>query len=302
MAFNVGGLTKWVNDNSQELITAAVLEAETAKYITVIPGIKYKQRLKFLATSAPFIAGGCGWSSTGTTTLTEKDLLVTSLRTTEVLCPDDLEQYSLQLSMKAGKNTAIPFEQLYAQTKVQQIQKNLEMMIWANDAADTIHFEGFTHMMNADSDVVDKSFNWSGTTFTASDYTTAIFAAYNGLPAEVRNADDLKLFIGHDAYARLVNAYFIANLYHVDVTAQDGKSTFKFPGIANLEIVPVNGLNGTRYGIMTPAGNLIYAVDLMNGDEKIESWYSQDNQEVRTVANFKAGVSYYYGTYIVLQQ
>ena len=303
MAFNVGALTAWVNDNSQELITKAVLEAETVQHITVIPGIKYKERLKYLDTNAPFIAGGCGWGTSGTTTLTEKDLLVTSLRTTEALCPDDLEHYSLQLSMKAGKNTAIPFEQLYAEQKVKYIQKNIELMMWANTAADSTNFEGFTHLMNADSDVVDKSFNWTGTTFTASDYTTAIFAAYNGLPSEVQSADDLTLFIGHDAYARLVNAYFIANLYHVDVNNQNPHGqTFVFPGISNLTIVPVNGLNGTRYGVLTPSSNLIYCTDLVSEEDKLQTWYSQDNQEVRTVANFKAGVQYYFGIYIVFMQ
>jgi len=45
MAFNVGALTQWVNDNSQELLTKAVLQAETIPYITVIPGVKYKERL-----------------------------------------------------------------------------------------------------------------------------------------------------------------------------------------------------------------------------------------------------------------
>ena len=303
MAFNVNGLTLWVNDNSQELITKAVLEAETVQHITVIPGIKYKERLKYMDTNAPFIAGGCGWVTSGTTTLTEKDLLVTSLRTTETLCPDDLEKYSLQLSMKAGKNTAIPFEQLYAEQKVKQIQKNIELMIWNNVAAGSDTFEGFIHLFNADSDVVDKTFNWTGTSYTASDYTTAIFAAYNGLPAEIQNADDLKLFIGHDAYARLVNAYFIANLYHINVNDQNSYGqTFKFPGISNLEIVAVNGLNGTKYGVMTPASNLIYATDLVSEEDKLSTWYSQDNQEVRTVANFKAGVQYYFGSYIVLQQ
>ena len=301
MAFNVGGLTLWVNDNSQTLITAAVLEAQTVPFITVVPGIKYKERLKYLETDLILQAGGCGWVASGTTTLNEKDLVVTSLRTMEELCPDDLEKYSLQLSMKAGKNTTIPFEQLYVQQKVKEIQKSIELMIWSSTNASSTKFAGFKYLMNNDADVIDNSFAWSATTWTASDYLTQIYAMQTLLPAEIQSMTDLTLFCGHEVFRKIVQALVIANLYHIDLSGNDGLSAFVFPG-TNIKVQPVNGLNGMKYAVLTPASNLIFATDLMGEEDNIAVWYSQDNQQVRTVSNFKAGVEYYFGSYIVLSQ
>ena len=301
MAFNVGGLTLWVNDNSQTLITKAVLEAETVPFITVVPGIKYKERLKYLETDALLQAGGCGWNASGSTTLVEKDLVVTSLRTMEELCPDDLEKYSLQLSMKAGKNNDIPFEQLYAEQKVKEIQKGIEQMIWANHAADSSHFAGFKYLLDNDADVVDKAFSWSALTWTASDYLGEIYTMQNALPAEIQNFPDLTLFCGHEVFRKVVQALVIANLYHIDLAANDGLTAFIIPG-TNITLQPVNGLNGLNYTVLCPASNLIFATDLMGEEDNLAIWYSQDNQQVRTVANFKAGVEYYFGIYIVLSQ
>ena len=305
MAFNVGGLTQWVNDNSQTLITKAVLEAETVPYITVVPGIKYKERLKYLETDGILQAGGCGWVASGYTTLTEKDLLVTSLRSMEELCPDDLEKYSLQLSMKAGKNQSIPFEQLYAEQKVKQIQKSIEQMIWADHVADSTHFQGFISLMTTDiTGIVSGSttyFGWSATTFTASDYLGQIYKMQNLLPAEIQSMDDLTLFVGHEVFRKIVQALVIANLYHIDLSTNDSLTAFIIPG-TNINCVPVNGLNDSNYVVLTPASNLIFATDLMGEEDKLQIWYSQDNQQVRTVANFKAGVQYYFGSYIVISQ
>jgi hypothetical protein len=261
-------LTTWVNDNSQTLITKAVLEAETVPYITVIPGIKYKERLKFLDTDAILQAGGCGWVASGTTTLTEKDIEVVSLRTMEEICPEDLNKYSLQLSMKAGYNTAIPFEQQYAEQKVLKIQKAIEEMIWSTTAASTLKCAGFKYLMDNDSEVVDQSFVWFATTWTASDYLAQIYKMQNALPAEIQNFNDLTLFVGHEVFRKIVQQLVIANLYHIDLSANDGLTAFTFPG-TNIKLVAVNGINSKNYAVLTPASNLVYATDLMGEEDNL---------------------------------
>ena len=299
MAFNVGALTQWVNDNSQELLTKAVLQAETIPYVTVIPGIKYKERLKYLATDALIQQGGCGFTGSGTTTLDEKDILVTSLKVTEELCPEDLNSYSLQLSMKPGYNTNIPFEALYAEQKVKEIQKGIEIMIWGNQAASATAFAGFQNLLNADGDVHDyTSFTWCSTGNTASDFLGAIYAMINLLPAEIQGFDDLHLFVGHEVFRKITQALVIANLYHIDLTSNNGLTPFMFPG-TNVKLVPLNGLNGTCVTCLTPASNLIYATDLQSEEDKLKVWWSEDYQIVRMVCNWKSGVSYYFGDYIV---
>jgi len=303
MSLVVSSLTAYVNGASQDLLTKAVIEADSLKYFEIMPGIKYSDRLLILDTDVPMQAGGCGWISSGNTTLTQKDITVTSLRRMEAICPDTLEKYQLQLSMKAGKPSAIPFEQLYADMVVKRVNEKIENMIWANNVGTTTNFAGMIFQLTGDTDANStvQNFDWSVTTgLTSTSYINQIFKQYVALPAEIRSDPNLYLYIGHDALARVIQSFIVANLYHiggadVDLNTLSGMLV----GIANLTIVGVNGLNGSAYGVMTPSWNFVFGTDLVSEEDKLEAWYSQDNQEVRTVVNFKAAVAYKFGTYVV---
>jgi len=47
---------------------------------------------------------------------------------------------------------------------------------------------------------------------------------------------------------------------------------------------------------------MIYAVDLMNEEEKFKIWWSEDDQYVKFLVQFKMGTSYYWGSYVVVSQ
>jgi len=303
MSFVVTNLTTYVNGAQQELLTKAVIEADSLKYFQIMPGVKYSDRLLYLDTDVPLQAGGCSWAASGNTTMTEKTITVTTLRRMEAICPDTLEKYQTQLSMKAGKPTAIPFEQLYADMVVKRVNEKIENMIWGNVVGSTTVFQGLIFQLTGDTDSNStvQNFDWSATTGnTATTYINQIFKQYNALPAEIRSDKDLTLFMGHDSLARVIQAFIVANLYHVGGADVDLNTLRgELVGIANLKIVGVNGLNGSAYAFMTPSWNLVFATDLISEEDKLEAWYSQDNQEIRTVVNFKAAVSYYFGTYVV---
>jgi len=302
MAFSLGGLTQWVNDNSQTLLAQAVLAGETIDLISIKTGVKYKERLKYLATDAVFQAGGCGYSTNGTTTLTEKDLSVVDVKINESLCPEDLNEYSLSLSLKPGYNTSIPFEAMYMAEKVKQINKAIETAIWGTaTGATTTAPVGLIGQFLTDvyiTGTTTATANLTGTT-TASDWMTIIYALQNKLPEEVQSATDLTLFMSHSYFRKIVQALVIANLYHIDQTANDGMTPFYFPG-TNIKVVPVNGLAGLNYLVLTPASNLIYVTDLANEQEQVEMFWDQSDQIVKYIARFKYGVSYYFSQYIAI--
>jgi len=298
MAFSLGGLSTWVNDNSQELLAAAVLQGETIDLITLKTGVKYKERLKYLATDAVFQAGGCGYTTNGTTTLTEKDLSVVDVKINESLCPEDLNEYSLSMSLKPGYNKDIPFAQMYMAEKTKQINKTIETAIWATlSAATTTAPIGLLGLILADSSTHHLHQNLTGTT-SASDWMTIIYNLQNQLPEEVQTASDLTLFMSHAYFRKIVQALVIANLYHIDLSANEGLTAFYFPG-TNIKLVPVNGLATLNYFVLTPASNLIYVTDLANEQEKIEMFWDQSDQIVKFIARFKYGVNYYFSDYIV---
>ena len=299
MAFVVSDLTGWVNSNSQELLTKSVLEASTIPYITVLPGVKYKQELKYIVTTAVVQAASCSYSTNGTTTLTGKDVAVTALKVQEDLCVEDLNTTSMQLSLRPGFNTSIPFSALIAEQKVKEVNKAIEIMIWANHSGDTTHFPGLQSLFIADGDVHDHTtFDWSATGNSASDYLGAIYEMQNLLPAEIQSMNDLSLFVGYEVFRKIVQKLVLANLYHVDLSVNDGLTPFMVPG-TNIKLIPVNGLNGLSYTCLTPASNLVYVTDLQSESDAFEMWWSEDFKIVKSSITWKSGITYYYGDYIV---
>lgn len=299
MAFNVAALTGWVNENSQELLTQALLGSQTAELITVIPGIKYKQTIKYLETDAKIQAGGCGYTTSGTTTLTDKELSVVSMKIQEDLCPDDLEATSLQLSMKPGKNNSIPFERLWADRKILQLQTALETMIWSSTAASSIKCNGFKYLLDNDADVHDYSFAPCATGKTSSDWLAAIYGMFNHLSPETQSKNDLTLFVSYTTFNLIVQALVIGNLYHIDLSGNSGTQPFIFPG-TNVKIVPIKAIG--CFMVLSPASNLIIGTDLLSEGDQLKVWWSEDSQIVKSTADFKYGTSYYWGDEIVLAQ
>jgi hypothetical protein len=302
MAFNITAINyAWVNENNQNLLTEAIIGAQTASLIQVYPGVKYKEELKYLNTDAWTQAGGCGFTASGNTSLVDiKDVQVTSLKWTEALCPDTLETTALQLSMKAGKNEKIPFEQAYVQLKMKQIQTALETMYWSSTTSSSVKCAGLVYQLNNDADVLDYSFNPCTTGQTFSTWAAAVYGMYNKLTPEAKNMNDLTLFVSYSAFSLIQQSMVIANLYAIDQTGPN-LTPFRFPG-TNVMIQPIKALDSQCVMVLSPASNLIWATDLVSEEDKISLWFSQDNQMVFFVANGKLGASYYFGEYIVLAQ
>lgn len=297
MALSLGGMTEYVKSTSAELLVAAVLKGETINLIKTQPGIKYKDRLFYFTTDAVFQAATCAFNTNGTTTLTEKDVSVVSVKVNESICPEDLDKYYQSLQMTPGWNKTIPFEQVYFTKKMSEIAKTIETNIWANHSGDTTRPAGLISKFIADGSTVHLHQNLTGTT-TASDWMTIIYDLQNQLPEEIQALPDLTLFVGHPIFRKIVQALVYANLYHIDLSANDGMNPFMFPG-TNIKIMPVNGLNTLNNMVLTPASNLVYLTDLVSEEDKIEWFWDQSDQICKFIARFKYGVDYYFSSYVV---
>jgi hypothetical protein len=129
-------------------------------------------------------------------------------------------------------------------------------------------------------------------TLTAANIVSSLNAVYKAIPVEIIDQDDLKVFVGNDAYRLAVLAYQALNLYNYKVDG-DMNQTFIIPG-TNVELVAVNGLNGTGDIYATTLSNIAMAFDLEAEEENYSIWYSKDTNEVRYRVAFKLGVNVAY--------
>lgn len=299
MALNLGGLSTYVDERSQELLMQAVIKSNTIDLVTIMPDVKYKSRLHYLGNDSIVIAaGGCSFSASGETTLTEKDVEVKSLKINETVCPEDLNTYWLQQSMRPGFNETLAFEPVYTQFKVEKVQEAIENMIWSRTAGSSVKCAGWTYLFDNDAEVNDYICNLTGaTTAVASDWLAYVYALQNALPEAIQSATDLTLFVGYPIFRKMVQAFVVANLYHIDSTGNDGMSPFMFPG-TNIKVVPVHGLDSLYVMVLTPASNLVYACDVASESSNFQLWWSKDDQNVKFAVRFKVGVQYYFGDYV----
>jgi hypothetical protein len=78
----------------------------------------------------------------------------------------------------------------------------------------------------------------------------------------------------------------------------DAAGEVVLPG-TNVTVVALNGLNGTNRIFAMRLSNMFFGTDLLNEDERFEIFFAKEADEVRYVAEFKAGVQFAYATEIV---
>lgn len=308
MALSLGTLSAYTKQLVEPLLTSAVIGAKTQQMIMdggiVIPKAKSVVSIPLMDTDAVFQADGCGYSPSGTTSFTQRTVTVGKIQVSETICPKNFEAYFTQEALKAGStyqdfgNTQ--FLDAYLAKKNARISAQIETAIWQGDitgsgGANLNKFDGLIKLLDNGSPVDANVSGYTGVsgspiaTVTATNVIASTEGIYKAIPAEVMAKGDVKIFVGYDWYRLLILAYREKNMFSYnpqDVNAQ----SFILPA-TNIEVVPVNGLNGTGDAFAMSLSNMALAVDLENEEGNYRVWYSEDNDEVRTKVSFKVGVN-----------
>jgi hypothetical protein len=311
MAFTFTGLTSYTDQERLPLITKAVFSARSAALFTKQVGIKFAAALNLMDTDALIQSGdACGYTTSGTTAFTQRNITVGRMKVQETLCPRSLEQYWMQTQLTAGSTyDGVPFEQAFSEQKALRIAEALETAIWQGNA----YFSGVNQLLNAASATVVLA-NASSTTWNPVSASVGITATniigifdkvYNDIPQAILTKQDLVIFCGWNNYRTLVQAFKqgtttggLAVLYNQVDLASLANGEFVYPG-TNVRVIAVPGLTNTNRIVCTYLGNLFYGTDLLSDEEQFSIWFSKDNDEVRFQAAFKAGVQIAYPEFVV---
>lgn len=307
MAYSfVAPLTTYTEQQRLPLITKAVFSARSAALFTKQVGIKSAAALNLMDTDAA-IAGGdtCGWTSSGTTTFTQRNITVGRMKIQEELCPRSLEQYWMQSQLTAGSNyDSVPFEQAFTEQKALRIAEALETAIWQGNA----YFSGINQLLNAASGSTVLA-NASSTTWTPVSASVGITdtniisifdKVYNDIPQAILTRNDLVIFCGWNNFRTLIGAFKKqAGVMYNQVDLQGmADGDIVYPG-TNVRVVAVPGLTGTNRIVCTYLGNLFVGTDLLSDEEQFSIWHSRDNDSIRYQAAFKLGTNFAYPDFMV---
>ena len=306
MAFSLGSLTPYVEQNEALLVASSVLGAKTQSLIqaqgNVMVGVKSKETINIMDTDAIFQAGGtCGFTTSGTTSITQREVEVGKFKVNEALCPKDLEAYYTQKALPNGSRyDSIAFAQEFTARKAAKIAAQLETAIWQGDKSSVNvnlnKFDGIIELIkDAGATVVNANsvaFHGSVETDITNANVVGIFdSIYKAIPAEVVDKDDVKIFCGMDVFRTLTVKIKNDDLFHYQVVAAPNTSFF-LPG-TSIEVVGTPGLNGTKKVYAMRLSNLFLGTDLLNeGEDRWELFYAREADQVHFVSEFKLGVNF----------
>ena len=285
--FDLTGLTGYVDENSFELISKAVLGTNLASFVDVRAGLKGNAVAIPLLEDTFNVTDGndCGWSANNTASISQVDMCVYHPRVQHEFCPQALRDTFMAKSLAAGQfgsSENLPMEAVFANYFVEKLQNYNEKYIIAG----TTNCDGIQAPI-ATSGVKAAGYNidWTSSTSVA-----AAQALFEGLPGAVSMADDLVLAVSVGDYKALALGVTQGNYYHI---SPDMDQLF-IPG-TNVRVVASAGIkdqtNGLNLRILTRASNIILGTDLTGDFEQFKLWYSQDNDQIRATMKWAIGMA-----------
>lgn len=297
MAFSLGTLNPFVNETAMQLVKKAVLTGKTIDMVSLVPGIKYKQTLNILDND-PYVAyATCGFSSSGSVAITQREIQVTAFEIKESLCEKNLEQYFVGQWMKAGSPKEEELGPILAESYVEKVKAYNEVQIWTGDYnTSSVSMDGILTILSASGNT--KNVSGSAGTHTANNIIAHVDAMVAATPEAILDKTDLVLFMSYANYMLYTSALRTANLYNYKDFSNGSEFEVYIPG-TTIKAVATKGLTGKNNMVLTYASNIVVGTDLANEEEKFDIWYSRDNDEVRVNIQWKLGVQVYFPEFCV---
>ena len=301
-SFVVSGLTNYIETEKDVLIRSAVI-GRTPNYtldkVSKKYGIKTSDRINYLELTPVLQDGkGCGFSASGSTEFSERDIVTAIYKVNDEWCPDQIlgKFAENQVAIAAGKER-LPFEQEISNEIVDGVADQVERLIWqgatsANSGTDLI--DGFlTQALNDDS---------ASTIMVTGSSATSVYnqvkAVYMALPEEMLNSADAFIGLSPAMFRQYVQELVTANLYHYNPGDGDLNEMF-IPG-AGIKVVKIKGLTGSNKIYASVWKNLVAGMDMMNDSEEFKLWFSDDADLFRLKLKFNIGVKTYFPDAVVV--
>lgn len=303
MGFTVSSLTDYVDQSSQDLLTALQFKSETAGYANIVTGVKSTKALQIL-TNTVYLQDGdsdCAFNASGDTAFTQRNIVSKGVKIQDKFCLRALQAKWTQLLLKMGQDyTEADLPKLILQDIVATINKTIETRDWQGSSAGTL-YDGIIKIIKAESTTQIAT----ASTYNLSNARTILKSIINKIPAAQKGDPNTKIFMGYDAAETYRQALMDANLYHFAPGSKDQQGIYAEGSVH--QIIPVHGLDGLTGNAgdnpfifaLDPTRNLYLGVDMEGEEEDFKLWESMDDQDVKYSIRFRRGWQIAFPTEIV---
>jgi hypothetical protein len=286
-------------------ISAALKEAKSLEYLTMIENIKFKSNIQKQALSGVLADATCDFTDAGTLAMTEAVLEPKNLQVNLDLCKSTLLDSWEALQMRAGAGAPPPasFDDYVISYMAGVIADGTEGGIWLGTAAGAGSFQGFVgtggYLLNAQDATVVQVDNdgGAGTAYTAANIIANLQALTAAIPAAVYVKEDLHIYMSPKTFRLYISA--VSTLGYINAYSMNKDYDAVFEGV-KIAVCP-----GMRNDTMVAAqkSNLFFGTDLLSDATRIsilDMAALDGSDNMRLVARYSSGVKQGIGSDIVL--
>lgn len=299
--FVVSSLPTYVQDNKDLIIkNFALVGTASRQRFGLQTGIKTSAYLNYLELNPTLQDGkGCGFSASGTATLTQRTITTAIIKVNMDICPDSLlGKYAEYLVRIGAKSDELPFEQYIIDGITAELNKKIEKLIWQGDTTKTTDTDlkwinGILKQLASDTDKVAVSIA-NGTAIY-----NAIKAVYLAIPEETleRGAE---IYISPANYRDFLQAMVEKNYFHYSGPQDAAPEEFVFPG-TDVKVVKTPGLAGVNNLIVASfPENFVYGCDAEGDLEDVKIWFSDDDDLFKLKVKWNSGIAYRFPNQVTL--
>lgn len=289
----------YAGDALKKYILACLLGGETLSTngISVQTNVKYKRKIKKLASSDIVQAGSCDFTPTSGLTITEASLEPCEYKINETICFEDIYQTWDSADMAAGiNNENLPQSLLDAITEayVKQFAHEVEEMIWQNNypSGSSDCFTGFLRQLLDGGAVTGVT-----SAVTSTNIVTLLNKAYALVPSCIlgKPKSELVIFLSHKALA----------MYEMNLATQGVRTSIEagVPTLYGIELKAISGLPDDDIIIIAERANMFVGTDLMadfNEIKLIDMRQTTGDEAVRFILKAKLDVAVAYPAEVVV--
>ena len=304
MAFNV--TSNFAGKAAGFYISAALKEAKSLDYLTMIENIKYKSNIQRMAGSSVVKDATCDFSDAGTLDLTEKVLEPKNLQINIDLCKKNLLSSWEALQMRAGAGAPPPasFDDYVISYMGDIIAQATEESIWSGVNGTTGEFTGFLGaavgylLPGVDATVIQSSASGA---YTAANIIANLQTLTTDMAANVPailGKEDLHIYMNNKTYAMYISA--VSTLGYVNAYNMNGDYEPVFEGY---KIAVCPGMVDNQM-VAAEKSNCYFGTDLLSDATRItlmDMANLDGSDNMRLVARYSAGVQTGVGADIVRQ-
>ena len=289
-------------------ISAALKQANSLEYLTMMENIKYKSAIQKLDSTGAVQDATCDFTKGGTLTLKEAILEPKNLEVNLEICRENLLSSWTALTMRAGAGGNSPsFDEYVISYMASTIGQATENSIWGGAAAVGGEFEGFvtaaTGLLVVDATVNDvANSGGAGVAYLLGDIVTNLENATAAIPAAVYMKEDLYIYMSPGVYRLYLQVQATAG-YQQLYNMGDGF----VPMFNGIKIAVCNGMTDKNL-VVAERSNLFFGTDLISDGAdgrgpaiKLLDMQNIDGSDnLRIVARYSGGVRQGIGADIVL--